>query len=443
MGFDSRFTLVLAGWVAALLAALVATIAAFRTPDLVAVRIVAVALSAGAVAGLWTHVRRTNVMLARFVEAVRHRDLAVRFDARGGAGFADLAAALDGAMRRLQADADRSIHDQRYVEALIDDMPVALLTVADDGSVTLRNRAARRLFTAQSGVRPEDFAVYGATFAARLAGLTGTARELVLLDLPSGPQRAILRTAMLHRLGTPVRAITVQPVQDTLDAIEMAAQTDLVRVLTHELFNSLTPVTSLAQTAADALAASPADHAAARTATQTLSRRIGSLHRFVQSYRSVATVPDVRIEAFAAGVFADELVRMVALEWPAAAFEVATDPDLVLRADPDLLAQVLINLLRNAAQAATAASDRPSVALRIAADRAGGIVLSVSDNGAGVPEALRRDIFLPFYTTRADGTGIGLNLVRQIVVAHGWSIEVEHGDTGGARFVMRTGGAAA
>ncbi|HEX8484486.1 ATP-binding protein, partial [Sphingomonas sp.] len=151
--------------------------------------------------------------------------------------------------------------------------------------------------------------------------------------------------------------------------------------------------------------------------------------------------PVVRLQAFAADVFADELIRMVGLEWPGTSFHADVDASLMLHADPDLLAQALINLLRNAAQAAAAGADQPRVTLRIITERAGGLTLSIADNGPGVPEPLRRDIFLPFYTTRAEGTGIGLNLVRQIVVAHGWSIDVEQTDDGGARFVMRTAGA--
>lgn len=439
MGFDRRFTLMLAGWVALLLLALFAFIAAFAAPGLAAARIVALVLVVGALAGLWRHIQRTNVMLARFIEALRHGDFTNRFDHRGGPSFAVLAASLDAAMQRLHEEGERAAHDLRYRDALIDDMPIALLTV-DTAGVTLTNRAARRLFTAHDGIRPENFARYGATFAARLAEDGGSERELVMLDLPGGPQRAILRIATLHRLGAPVRAITVQPVQGTLDAVEMAAQTDLVRVLTHELLNSLTPVTSLAQTAADALEAEPSNLATAQTAMAVLSRRITGLHRFVQSYRSVANVPAVRLQDFAISGFADELIGVVGAEWPEIRFHADVDAALTLRADPDLLAQALINLLRNAAQAARATNARPCVILRIVRENAGDMVIAVSDNGAGVPAPLRREIFLPFYTTRAEGTGIGLNLVRQIVVAHGWSIDIGQSEAGGAEFLLRTAG---
>lgn len=439
MGSDVRFTAGLAGWVLAIAVALVGGIAAFWTPGLAAVRIVAIVLVAGAVIGLWRHVTRTNMMLARFVEALTHGDFAARFDVRGGAGFAALAGSLDGAMRRLHAERTRSAEDQRYLDALVDDMPVALLIVAA-GSVTLRNRAARALFADHDGVRPEDFARYGASFAALLGGAAGDARELVILNLPRGPQRAVVRVATLHRLGAASRAVTVQPVQGALDAVEVAAQTDLVRVLTHELLNSLTPVTSLAATAAQALAAEPPDPETARTAMATVSRRIGSLHRFVQSYRSVANEPVARLKDFAADSFAQELIRLVGSEWPAVALTAEIERGAMLRADPDLLAQAIINLLRNAAQAADAgveAGGDPCVTLGIVRD-GGALTIVVADNGGGVPEALRREIFLPFYTTRAEGTGIGLNLVRQVVVAHGWSIDVGTSALGGAAFTIRT-----
>jgi nitrogen fixation/metabolism regulation signal transduction histidine kinase len=431
MGFDLRFTLTLVAWIAAVFAALLAVSLALETPGFAAVRLVAVLLAVGAIAGLWNHVARTNRTLARFVEAQRFGDVSVRFDARGGAGFAALGEALNAMMRRLQRERETGLEELRFTEALIDDLPVALLTVAEGRGVHLANKAARRLFGHADSTRPEDYAAFGATFAARLADPARDGAELVILRLAGGPQRAILRAATLVRLGTRVRAITVEPVQGTLDAIEVAAQTDLVRVLTHEILNSLTPVTSLSETAATLLDGDAADIAAAREAVTTMARRAAGLHRFIASYRAVSTPPEVRLQEFRAAPFADEIVRLVCSEWPAIAIGAVVEPALMLRADPDLLAQALINLLRNAAQASAVAAG-PRVTLAISGE--GGTTITVSDNGPGVPEALRRDVFLPFFTTRSGGTGVGLNLVRQIVVAHGWSIDVRDGADGGACF---------
>jgi signal transduction histidine kinase len=241
-----------------------------------------------------------------------------------------------------------------------------------------------------------------------------------------------VRASTLERLGTPVRVVAIQPVQSEIDAVEMGAQSDLVRVLTHEVLNSLTPVTSLAGTAAALLEGDVPEVAEARLAVATLARRAEGLRHFIDSYRAVARPPEPRRRRFQAEPFADELARLFAAEWTAHRLELVVMPGLVLDADPDLLAQALINLLRNAAQASARSAGGGHVRLRMA--EMNGIVIDVEDDGPGVPAGLRGDVFLPFFTTRQEGTGVGLNLVRQIVVAHGWRVEVADGALGGALF---------
>ena len=433
MGFDRRFTLVLAAWVAALLVAVAGFVWSFEIDGLAATRIVAGLIAAAAAGGLWRHVDRTNRTVGRFVEALNSKDFATRFDGRGGAGFDELAAALDGAMRGLQTERDRAAREMRYLEALVDDMPIALLTVDAAHGVTPANKAARRLFNRHQGVRPEDYGIYGATFAARLEVEGEPRQEVLILRMAGGPQRAIVRSASLERLGLRVRAVTVEPVQGTLDTVEMAAQTDLVRVLTHEILNSLTPVTSLAGTAAALLDTEPPDVPDARIAVTTLARRAEGLRRFIDSYRAVSQAPVLRRRRFEAVPFADELAKLFAAEWVDVPLTAEIQPDLVLDADPDLLAQVLINLLRNAAEAAHRGTGEHWVCLSFSTN-AGRAWIEVEDSGTGVPENLRRDIFLPFFTTRSEGTGVGLNLARQVVVAHGGTIDIADGRAGGALF---------
>jgi two-component system, NtrC family, nitrogen regulation sensor histidine kinase NtrY len=433
MGFDRRFTLVLIGWLAACLVALTALAAALVTPGLGAVRIVAALLVMAMLAGLLNHIGRTNRTVARFVEALHYGDFSTRFDGRGGSGFDTLGQSLDAAMRGLQAQRDRTVEELRFLEALTDDVPVALLTVDREHGVALINKAARRLFAAHRGTMPSDFAIYGETFAARLADPAPPAAELLLLRSPSGPQRAIVRCASLERLGLTTRAITVEPVQGTLDTIEMATQTDLVRVLTHEILNSLTPVTSLASSTAHVLSEDAPDLELARTASGTLARRAEGLENFIRSYRAVAHVPEPRRQRFRAEPFARDLSALFAAEWPDLSLSTEVAAGLDLDADPDLLAQALINLLRNAAQATREQGGSKLVELQFLGSPQGTQIV-VADRGAGVPQALRGDIFLPFFTTRAKGTGVGLNLVRQIVIAHGWTIDVADGAEGGAVF---------
>jgi signal transduction histidine kinase len=121
-------------------------------------------------------------------------------------------------------------------------------------------------------------------------------------------------------------------------------------------------------------------------------------------------------------------------DWPALPLRLAiTPPGLAVDADPDLLAQLLINLLRNAAAAVDGVAV-PEVRLEAAAMKAGRVAIDVIDNGSGVPEAQRQDIFLPFFTTKADGTGVGLSLARQIALAHGGALSCEPMAPAGTRF---------
>jgi signal transduction histidine kinase len=433
MGSEHRFTLVLLGWVALLLAALGATVWAFAQPGLAVVRLVALGVTAAGVVGLVGHVRRTNLMLARFVEALRHGDLSASFDRRGDAAFDRLGSALTDAMRDLRAERARGIEEQRFLEALLDDMPVALLTVDPAHGVRLRNKAARRLFDRDVGARPEDHAVYGEAFAQRLLG-SGGLDEVLLLELGGGAQRCLVRTGAAERPGLPVRIVMVEPVQGTLDTVEMGLQTDLVRVLTHEMLNSLTPVTSLAGSAAVLLGEEEPDIAEARSAVLTLARRSEGLRRFIESYRRVAHPLEPRRRSFEAAPFAAELERLFAADWIEHRLTVSVDGGLVLHADPDLLAQALLNLLRNAAQASEPPAGAGTVRLSFRRHAAGAVLIEVEDDGPGVPDAIRGDVFLPFFTTRRDGSGVGLNLVRQIVVAHGWTISLAAGELGGACF---------
>jgi nitrogen fixation/metabolism regulation signal transduction histidine kinase len=427
MGFDGRFTLGLIFRVALLMLALMAVVWAFRTPSMVMVRLVTVAIAMLAATTLWYHVERTNIELARFLEALRIGDFAAHFPERGGAGFRALGAALNDTVRRLRDQRGQADAELRYLEALIDDMPVALLTI-DAGRIEPGNKAARRLFARHDGVRAADYAVYGATFAARLATIRD-GEEMLILNLDGRAKRTLVRQATLNRLGRPISAVVVQPVQETLDAVEMAAQTDIVRVLTHEILNSLTPVMSLAQTAAALLGAvetSDPRIADAREAAGALARRTEGLRHFIDSYRAVAREPSVVRQRFAARAFADEHERLFRAEWPGTTFDVVC-ADTTIDGDRALLSQLLLNLLRNAAQAAQV------VRLTIAST-ADGVAIAVEDDGPGVPQTLRQEVFLPFFTTRAQGTGVGLNLARQIAVAHGGTLEVGDSDLGGAAF---------
>jgi len=442
MGFDRRFAVGLALRLGLVLVALAAFAWSLLTPGLAAARIVAGLLAAGTGLALWRYIRRTNFEVARFVESVRFADLQARFvrpDA--GSGFDILGAALENGIQALREERERISEETRFFSALVDDVPVALVTVDADGRAECANKAARRLFNQHQGVRVADFEAYGASLVQAIAGLPAGQHQLLMLSLDIGPQRATVRAASLARLGGTVRVIAIQPIQDALNAVEVAAQSDLIRVLTHEIMNSMTPVTSLARTAAQLIAeADRGDDpviADARSAIETLARRADGVMHFVETYRTITRPPQINRRLFAAAPFSAELGRLFAADghWADVRLDITiAPPDHLIDADPDLLAQVVINLLRNAADAATMNGDAPAVSLSIEAMRSGRTRIEVGDNGTGVPEALRHDIFLPFFTTKKTGSGIGLSFARQVLLAHDGSIEIDGSPVGGALF---------
>lgn len=439
--FQSRFLTGLAWRLGLLLAAVFAFVQAVSTEGLGAARIVAGLLVLGAAALLWRHVQRTNIELARFIDSVRFADFSQGFGHRfDGSGFAELGDVLNDAIRRMRDEKHKLIDANRFYEAILDDAPTALLTVDGDGKVELANKAARRLLMRHRGVRIEDFREYGDAFAKALEGGAVNRPRLVPLILDGVPQTMLVSAAIVHRLGALVRVVAVQPIQGELNAVEIAAQSDLIRVLTHEIMNSMTPVTSLAHSAVDLMRHLDKDDpnlADARAAVETLARRADGVMHFVESYRQISRAPEVRRRLIDVVAWGEELAALfrAADGTEGIAFEVAVaENSSTIEADPDLMSQVLINLLRNAADAARSASESPKVSLSFERTRSGKIQIEVEDNGPGVPKALRQDIFLPFFTTKAKGTGVGLSLARQVVLAHRGSISIADGADGGALF---------
>lgn len=442
MGFRRRFILGLLWRVALLLVTAFALVHSVTVEGLAATRLLAALICIGAVAGLWRYIQRTNVELARFVDAVRFGDLSQNFSVRHtGSGFSEFGDALDQGIKRLREERHRLSDDNRFYEAVLDDAPTPILTIDAEERVDLANKAARRLLVRHTGVRIDDFRHYGEAFARSLEESASGRARLVPLMIDDVPQTAMVSAAVVHRLGGTVRAVAVQPIQGELNAVEIAAQSDLIRVLTHEIMNSMTPVTSLAHSAAALMReADRGDmpHVAdARAAVETLARRADGVMHFVESYRQISRTPDVRRRLFEALPWAKEIGALFRASGSAEGvdFAVSVVPEhLTVDADPDLLCQVLINLLRNAAEAACGHSGEPIVRLSFSRTLGRRAQIEVADNGPGVPENLRQDVFLPFFTTKSKGTGVGLSLARQVVLAHRGSITLAESENGGALF---------
>lgn len=321
------------------------------------------------------------------------------------------------------------------LEARLEHAPIALFRV-EGGTVAPLNASARRLVAPGRASDPAD--LYRLLLAQPV-----DQRGMIGFDTERGVERALVAVSALTLHGRSQRLAALMPVESELEAEALNAWRQLVHVLTHEIMNSLTPVASLSRTAYDLLdefrAGLPGDVSADLiTALDAISRRADSLVEFVASYRSLSNVPAARPERVRVGELFERVHALVGPAWRArggrAAFTV--DPSsLELMVDAGQLEQALINLLKNAFEAtAQVAGATATVSAQLA--RGGRLRIEVGDNGPGVPEALIAHIFTPFFTTKKQGGGIGLAMVRHLIHGNGGTVRYAKSISAGARFVI-------
>ncbi|WP_273028982.1 sensor histidine kinase [Massilia timonae] len=322
-------------------------------------------------------------------------------------------------------------------EARLEHAPIALFSIDAADSVAPLNASARKL------VAPGRALDAGALYR-QLATQAGQ-RRLVEFESERGVERALAAVSMLTLHGAPQRLAALMPVESELEAEALKSWRQLVHVLTHEIMNSLTPIASLSRTARDLLddaldgsaAGLPPDVGAdLKTALDAINRRADSLVDFVASYRSLSNLPAARPERVALAALFDRVDALVGPGWRARGGDVTftVEPaSLELMVDPGQLEQALINLLKNAFEA-TRAGGQARVEARLV--RGSRLRIEVVDDGAGIPEASAPHIFTPFYTTKKQGGGIGLAMVRHLVHANGGTVRYAKSVGQGARFVI-------
>ncbi len=401
------------------------------------------------------YINKTNAELTRFLDAARYADYGQRFATENvGTGFDELGVAFTHIMARFRTARQQQEQQLRHLQALVEQVPVPLLSVQSDGRVDLRNSAARRLFADAHISRLPDLAQFGHDFAAQLDDIDAGERRLVNLVADGTQQQLTVAATKISQGNQFEKLISLQNIQTELDDVQLQAWQDLVRVLTHEIMNSITPVTSLATTAGelvndaivqvrslsnvegvDAVGEQLAD---IKSAVDTVARRADGLLQFVQSYRHLTQLAAPQTTVFEVEDVLQRVAKLLSADWQQQAVELIIDVEpegLEIRADLDMLEQVLINLLSNAGQALTAtANGRVKLVGRL--NKRGHVVLEVVDNGPGIASEIATKVFVPFFTTKHNGSGVGLALTRQVMIAHGGAVAIGEGDSGGARVTL-------
>ena len=388
------------------------------------------------VISFYRFVTSLNRKLTRFLESVRYSDFAVAFraDSNLGPSFHALNSQFNevlDAFRQARAEKEANLH---YVNTIVQHVGVGLLTFDAAGQVELVNQAALRLLGIYRLRTLKDLDAMHPELS-HLLSSAKTSSTPVSYQTGADGELSVRCTSVRLR-GRLVTVVSLQNIRTELQQRELEAWQNLTKVLRHEIMNSITPIVSLAGTMRDIVEidlmgkeerredfiryrsfppSSPLDDL--RDALTTIEQRGEGIMRFVDAYRNFTTIPQPIFSDVPVEPFLRKVCQLAQANAPQCQMTVrVTSPNLAIRADAAQIEMVLLNLIKNAVESLGEVA-QPTIQLE--AESAGArVVIRVIDNGPGIePEAMEQ-IFIPFYTTKKTGSGIGLSLSRQIMQLH-------------------------
>lgn len=375
---------------------------------------------------IW-YVDRFNRDVKSFMVSLLHRDFTTRYQATGKSkSFDELYAMLDrisGAFKKLSQEKEVQF---RYLEMLVEHMRVGILSVDQDGKVYLANQALKDLLKKEVISSVKSLELLDESFAKELRGISTGETRLIKLRVQNELLQLSIHASEFKLEDKYYKLISMQNIRNELDVREMEAWQKLIRVLTHEIMNSVSPVISLSATLHGLVHQYQIEiHKKDSELFSTLDKgleaikvRSEGLYNFTQSYRKLTGIPKVSMKNVNVKGIIERvhLLMETKLRDHGVLLKVA-NMDVEIIVDPDLMEHVLINLLLNAIEA-LADTKEALIEIRVSVEQAGNVRIMVIDNGEGMDEATAEKIFIPFFTTRKNGSGIGLAITKQILQLH-------------------------
>ncbi len=428
-----------------LLANLLATDSLLLTVGLVSI------LAVIQVVSLIRFIDKNNIEINNFFETLKTQDpLNPQFDPGEGEYYNTLVENYYEILNKIKAsDTDKDAKYQ-YLKTIVQHVGIGIITFNKAGEVQIINTAAKRLFRITHINNIRELRKISESLVNSFEMLKTGGRDLIkIINNEETVQLAIFAIELTLK-DEEFKLVSVQNIQSELEENEMEAWQKLVRVLTHEIMNSVTPISSLANTLEEDIKyridengkekeLSREDLEDLHLAIKTILKRSEGLVRFVTDFRSLTHIPKTKFAEVAISDLFEhiELLMKNELEENQIDYKRSiTPPDLKIKIDQELIEQVLINLIKNAIQALR---EEPEKHLELSAFLKDNkhIIISVKDNGPGIDEEAQSKIFIPFYTTKKSGSGIGLSLSKQIMRQHLGTISVKSKLNEGTEFVLR------
>ena len=378
-------------------------------------------------------VRRVSFMF----NAIENDDLTFRFNEDPSkVDNTMLNAALNRIKEILSRTKLRAEERERYYQLIMESAQTGLITVNDTGSVYQANSEALRIFGLPQLSHIRQLEGSAPEVARALAAIRPGEKLRVSCTTETGEMALTLGCAEITLEERHRRVISVSDINSEVSEIQGESWSKLSRILTHEIMNSLAPITSLSDTLLQL--DRPLDPDIER-GLETISATSRRLVTFVDSYRRFTRIPAPQREPFEVRELVRQAVVLTAAEDDALRIHVDIEPaDTMIYADKVLLGQVAVNLLKNAREAIAGRPDG-EIGIRSRIDAAEHVIVEISNNGGAIPPEVAENIFTPFYTTKPDGSGIGLSLSRRIMQLHGGSLRLTSNTDRRVTFTLQIG----
>jgi len=355
----------------------------------------------------------------------------VKFD---GTETDDLHIEFNAILAKLKEDQAEKEANYQYFRSVFKHLSIGLITFGENGEIQIMNTSAKRILNVDELKNVDQIESLNKELFLAIKSLRTGGSELIKIAHPDGIMQLSVYVIELLMRGEKFKLVSLQNIQSELEEKEMEAWQNLVKILTHEIMNSIAPISSLAGTLKGELenqlekneGLNPSDLEDYLMGITTIEKRSEGLISFVSDFRSLAHIPPPKFSSIRISNLFEQLETLLHHQIQAGEIHLIKEIDpeeLILFGDQTQIEQVMINLTQNAIQAVED-SDEKIIRLRAFIDEAGKIIIEVCDTGKGIEEEALGKIFIPFFTTKKKGSGIGLSLSKQIMRRHKGNIQV-------------------
>lgn len=396
------------------------------------------------------YAEQSNRRLSKFLESIRYNDFATTFSSNiGGRTYEHLNASFNEVIRIFKNTRAEKEIQYNYLQTVIQHINIGIIAYRKDGQVDIVNNAIKRLFGINNLKYIQQLNSIDENITHQLLNMkAGDSILIKLLKEDEVLQLSAVATEF-KKQGEEYLLVSFQDIHAELEAKEIESWQNLIRVLTHEIMNSITPISSLTTTVNQMVFNDDSSKLSmkdldveemgnVKLALETIGKRSEGLLNFVEIYRNLTRIPKPNFRHIPVFDLFQNVEQLFAVQMKEnkIQFSYKIIPEtLHLTADPDLIEQVLINLVLNAKQAVQD-SIKPEIKLVCRFNRNNRIIIEIADNGKGIKPDLLDKIFMPFFTSKKEGSGIGLSLSRQIMHMHKGSIHVKSITEKGSVFTL-------